>query len=185
MNGFINAKVLIAILGMLLAVKFLVQPIILWQAGALADISLKSSQQAKVRVLLAQENDLLDLNKDYSSQLEFFSDRLFTNNESLKTRAQEDIVRTITNNGLVVESFSWIVDSPSAPRVIRAKVSYSGMQRGEIAMYLSLGFSPRMYRVLELKNKIEGFRPSKLGFSQGSMVIEVIAFDPSWSDDNE
>lgn len=185
MTGIINTKALIAFLGILLAVKFLVQPIIRWQVDALADLGLKSSQQAKVRVLLAQEDDLLDLNKDYSSQLEFFSDSLFANNESLKTRAQEDIVRTITNNGLVVESFSWIVDIPSAPRVLRAKVSYSGMQRGEIAMYLSLGFSPRMYRVLELKNKIEGFRSSKLGFSQGSMVIEVIAFDPSWVGYNE
>ena len=177
MSQIINQRSLLTLLMYMLCAKFLIVPVLDWQNQAVIDIKGKNKQLQKMKTLVIGRDIFAEAAKVSGLKLSYLQDALFKDTRSLKLEAQTELLGIITNNGISVRNFNWVTDSSNSPRILRAKVAYSGTMKQCIQMFWDISMSPRMIQVIGSRQQVKSFKGDALGSIEGSMTLEVYALE--------
>lgn len=179
MVSVLNVRSLTLILGALLALRFLIVPIISWQNQAISYLNFEGERLQKMRALVVKEKELSEAANIYDAQFDMLRGSLYEDSESLKLSAQAELMEAIALQGLSVKSFSWVADISGSHRTLRIKIAYIGSLESSIRLIWALAASERLYRVVDSRYVIKSRGKDSLGGVEGFVTLEFYAVGES------
>jgi Tfp pilus assembly protein PilO len=171
-----NKKHLLIVMFGLVAMRFIVVPLLSWQDDLVADLETKQSRLTKGRNLVERKEQIdsgiekLEQHKKALINNYFLSDRGM---DELKLRSQQRIESLLSEHSLQVRSFNWVSDIPGAIQETRAQVSFSGKTKDVAQFQLALAQAPQLINLVELSLRLNGLVGNTLGQADGTAVLAL------------
>lgn len=173
MNDLREKAPLLLVLIALVAVKFIIVPIIEWQDEKLVEIQTKERQLSKTISVIDREplvNDALALVKNRTSkQLNFYYAE--PSMDAFKLVAQQNIESVFLKQELKVTNFNWTNEIEGDISEVRAKVSFEGRTKDLASLQLELALFDKLINVPQFNVYVERMRTDSLGKARGTMTL--------------
>ena len=181
MSKFLDRSTLLFTAAVLLMAKFVVMPIVDWQADQMLALEAKRLQLSKMTNMVDSTLTLAGRRGSLASELSDRARYFFDDNDDLKLTIQAGLEKTFADNKVDLERFSWVLDEAEGGQVrtIRALVGFKGDSDNVIKIWLSLANQTKLATVQEVRQRFVEKRPSLLGTSRGTVVLEFYALDLS------
>jgi Tfp pilus assembly protein PilO len=171
-------RLLLSVIAILLAIKFVVIPIFSWQATQLADLQQLEKRQNKIAKVLKQQNSNSQLNAALSVQLNhakplFFSYQLET---AFKLSQQKKIEALLTKHELKSQNIGWQTSTRLTELgMVRypIKVSVSGKGSNIIEFITAIETNSQYIKVDEFNLSFKGQRDKSLGRISGFITLHL------------
>ena len=121
-----NKRLLLAVLGCLLLIRFVIVPLWGWQNDAIAELKALTKQQAKVNALLKNESLLRDtIAEVHSDKVKFLQNVQQTKDQpSLSLNLQKTWQKVAKTNSVEVDLFNWVAHKLEVePDIYSAKIT--------------------------------------------------------------
>ena len=182
MTSLVTQKQLLIIAGLLVAIKFVLLPLLAWQAEQISRLQAKSVQLHKVSEVLANQSTYTASMASLKAQMFEGAERFYVDNARTKLTIQTDIEEIFQRHQLAVEGFDWTVDSAEPLRVLRATVRFSGATESMIRSFWDLTQLPTWARQVESSQQLKDYGEKNLGGSKGLVTLEFYALGDDYFD---
>jgi hypothetical protein len=175
MSEFMTKRRLLAVLGMLLAARFFILPLLAWQAERVESIEAKSRQADKIHALFEfgtiSEGSAEELHK----KIQLMQQKMLNDSDSAELNVQQFISNVFAANDMKVTSFEWIVDESDDDRLrsLRARVRFGGRVENMIKSVSTLSMASKVLNVVEWDQRFVQDARGSLGTTRGSVVVHI------------
>ena len=175
MSSFMTLKRLLAVLGILLAVRFFLLPLLAWQAEQVESIAAKSRQVAKIHALIEFGNNSVDSTEMLRKKIQSTQQTLLKDSDSAKLSVQQFISNVFSTNNMTVTAFEWIADESDDDRLrlLRARVRFSGSVDSMIKSLAAISMASKVLNVIEWDQRFAQSMRGSLGTTRGSVVVHI------------
>tara|TARA_B110001469_G_C9618219_1_gene307958 strand:- start:365 stop:964 length:600 start_codon:yes stop_codon:yes gene_type:complete len=178
MNNWLTKNNLLVLVCVLLGVKFVLLPLLDWQAQKLGVSSSKARQLNKIEQVIVFADSYRGHVEQLKAHLVGTSAHLYENDSSTKLDVQRDIEKIFEEGGLDITGFSWVLDTLDASgsyRVLRATVYFTGSVTTMMQSFWGLAISSRLYKVVTWNQQLKSSNQDPFGFTEGNITLDFIA----------
>jgi hypothetical protein len=175
MPSFITTKRLLAVLGILLAARFFLIPLLAWQVEQVESISAKSRQVKKIDALVEFGNGSADSAEELRKEIQSMQQRMLNDSDSAKLSVQQFISNVFASNDMTVTTFEWIADESDDDRLrsLRARVRFSGSVQSMIRSFAGISLATKTLKIIEWDQRFMQTMRGTLGTTRGSVVLHI------------
>lgn len=179
MNSGLNKQWLLPLVAVLVLIKFVLMPVVLWQDEVMADIARHEQRNAKAGRLVDNQAQLKAqlsaLGENYQAQVEAFPRYATAAGFRIETKIKLD--NLLKQKNLAVARFTWRdeVDSEVFPGMFKARfnVSFSGKLKDFALLHAALDSSEKAFRISNFGSNIKAQSKTSLGTVRGSLTVEA------------
>ena len=179
MTHFLNVKVMLSVVGILLLIKMGLLPIVAWQNELLANIEQYEQRNTKAQRLLSNEAELKKqlslLSQHYGSQVQAYPSFAATEDFNIETKMMFDILLSEFN--LKVTRFFWrnATDEEVFPGMNKARfnVSFTGKLKDFALLQARLGTSAKAFRIINFSNAVSKQSAISMGVVSSTLTVEA------------
>jgi len=175
MDRLLSKKFLLPLLFTLIGLKFLILPIIEWQAEKVASIKVKNLQLAKIAYASSGQLVSNSAKQDLLSEVVSAERYFFVDSDSTKIDIQRAVEAAFVDAGLVVTRFVWLVDADGPIRVLRAGIYFTGNTQQMMRAFWELLSWPQATRQLEWNQQMKSSGPEDCCSTFGNLTLEFYA----------
>ena len=175
MDSVLTKRNLMLFAAVLAAIKFGLLPLLSWQSGKVAELSLKTMKLNKISAMIENQSHAEVAAKRLKGQVREAAIRFYSDGSRTKLLIQTDIETVFERNQVVINGFSWVSDSTDSLRILRAKVFFTGAAEHMIRTFWDLARLPRWVNQIQFNQQIKRFSEQSLGTTEGSVTLEFYA----------
>ena len=176
--NWVTRRNLAIIATFLLALKFGLLPLLVWQAEKIEELSAKKRQLAKATHIVSSE---AEYRRDYVSLQQYLKgaeDYFYVDHSDTQLLIYKNIEAIFVANNLAVKSFDWVIDTPGLIRTLRATIIFSGETKNMMVTLWQLASLPQLVRQVEWNQQILAVGADVFGLTQGAITLEFYAWTP-------
>ena len=164
------------VLAALFVIKFVVQPILIWQDNMVDKLDIENRKLSKLTSVMLNHSryqiQLDHLNQRLSSAADLF----YFDDAKVKLTIQKQIEKIFEGNGIQVEGFKWIFDRGEPIRALRASITYSGEVDKMTKTFWDLALLPQAVRQVAWNHRIGTGRERSSIKVTGDLTLEFYAW---------
>ena len=174
-GNLVERKNLLMLMIFLMAVKFMILPLLSWQSAFVSELSIKQRKLDKLSEIIGQAVNFDEELRSQKKILQSLARQAYDDNDSAQLIIQKDVEDTFSSNGLDISTFNWIVDSPGDVRLLRAKIFFSGPNLHVLKTLWDLSMLPKISRQLGWHYHVSYNGAGELGKTDGNLTLEFYA----------
>jgi hypothetical protein len=175
MSSFWTQRNLLALLMILVFIRFGLVPLIEWQDGRHEQLERKLLQYEKIVQTIESVDVYTETLADFNVSLERASNYFYADSDRAKLEVQKEIEEVFLVNDLVIKEFNWVIDSNGPVRTLRASVRFSGSIQSMIKTFWGVERLPRLVRVMDWEQRVDQSSDQGLGLTSGRVTLEAYA----------
>jgi hypothetical protein len=175
MNRLMSRHNLLAVVAILVLIRFLVMPVFSWQQDQLLSLKVKTQQLSRLTFLIENQHQRQEKNAHYKDLLSRASDINFRDQDGAKLHIQKQVENIFDSNSVTMSGFDWILDSEGSVRRLRASVKFKGSSTRIIKTFWDLSRHEKFMRQLDWKFRFKSVSSKTLGSASGSIILEFYA----------
>jgi predicted PurR-regulated permease PerM len=168
-----NKKPLLIVLFLLLALRFVMVPVIDWQQEQLDEIAAKQTKVEKADSVIARfpqlQQALEQVQQNNKQQLANYYGHESAN--SLKLQLQQELEALFLKHKIKVINFSWVAEIENPITEFRAKISYEGKTDDFAKLQLAIARYPKRINIAEWTSYINKMAENSLGDASGTILL--------------
>lgn len=185
MSKFLTQRTLLLIAGFLIALKFGVTPLLIWQGDKLAQLARKSVQLEKASEIVAgyktYQSSLMALNVSLENLDQYF----YPDQAGTQLLIQREVEELFSLNRLNITGFDWIIDASAPIRLLRAKIFFSGETKNMMSAFWQLSTQTKFVKLVEWNQQIRPSFGTINGDTRGYVTLEFYAWGYPFKQDEK
>ena len=166
---------MLLIIGVLVALKFVVLPLWAWQSEQLGQLQAKHRQLSKLNTVIDSQSSYGRQAKQLNAEIARLNNYFYVDSSATKLIIQQDIEKIFAEHTIKVERFSWLFDDGEALRSLRATVRYSGDYHNMIKALWALANQPKAVRQVDWRQILTSAAGIKTYTAKGTINLEFFA----------
>ncbi|MDE0783283.1 MAG: hypothetical protein OSB34_08895 [Planktomarina sp.] len=168
---------MLLIIGVLVALKFMVLPLWAWQSEQLGQLQAKNRQLSKLNTVIDGQSSYGRQAKQLNAEIARLNNYFYVDSSATKLTIQQDIEKIFAEHTIKVEGFSWLFDDGKALRSLRAAVRYSGDYHNMIKALWALANQPKVVRQVDWRQSLKSAAGAgiKAYTAKGTINLEFFA----------
>ena len=168
---------MLLIIGVLVALKFVVLPLWAWQSEQLGQLQAKNRQLSKLNTVIDGQSSYVRQAKQLNAEIARLNNYFYVDSSATKLTIQQDIEKIFAEHTIKVEGFSWLFDDGKALRSLRAAVRYSGDYHNMIKALWALANQPKVVRQVDWRQSLKSAAGAgiKAYTAKGTINLEFFA----------
>jgi hypothetical protein len=166
---------LLIALGILLATRFLVLPILSWQSEQIELLESQGRQLDKTLEIADRydeyQGQLRDLEASVSAAAAYF----YADDDDLKVRVQRDLEGYFDKHNIEIRGFNWTLDEKGSVRQLRAVIKFKGAVKDAITLHWDLARSRMIIKEVQSVHRITQPPSGSLGVLDGEVTLTLYA----------
>ena len=178
-DKLLNRNGLIFILVALIALRFVVLPLLDWQQSRISDIRSKQVQLGKTLDLVNSYSDYQQLALKLKADKNELAPLFYEDSDDARLQIQKDIEQVFSEHNLTIERFNWVLDdrAESGLRTLRVLVGFNGQLDGVMKTLLGISRHNKIARQVEWRQNLTKSRETDVGRSRGHVTLEFYAYN--------
>ena len=181
MNRLMSRNNLLAVVAILVLIRFFIMPVFSWQQDQLRSLKVKTQQLSRLTFLIENQDQRQEKNAHYKDLLSRASDINFSDQDGAKLQIQKQVENIFDSNSVTVSGFDWILDSEGSVRKLRASVKFKGTSTRLIKTFWDLSRQEKLMRQLDWKFRFKSVSSKTLGSASGSITLEFYALPENYA----
>lgn len=173
-----NQKMLLGVLGLLIAIKFVLFPIVDWQNEQVSLIAEKKVRLAKVDNVIEEIDGVSATKQSYLTRNSELMAGFYQvpSSSALKLTLQKELEQIFSARDVKIQNFSWATEIPGDVTEIRANIAFRGTLSNLIKLQMDLEQNNRLFSQINWSLQVQKMNKQSLGTVRGRMLISAFNY---------